>query len=78
MGPFARCAPEPITPWCPRHPGSTPRKLWKAVDDPAGGNRRRLLTGHERLSATSFTRMWNQLIDTGDPGLEVLVAYTVN
>ena len=39
--------------------------------------RRRLLTGHERLSDRSFARMWNQLIDTGDPGLEVLVAYTV-
>lgn len=29
------------------------------------------------LSDRSFVRMWNQLVDTGDPGLEVLMAYTV-
>ncbi len=46
--------------------------------DPQWANRRRLVTGHEHLSGASFTRMWNELIDTGDPGLEVLVAYRVN
>jgi transposase len=45
--------------------------------DPEWANRRRLLTAHERLSDRSFVRMWNQLVDTGDPGLEVLMAYTV-
>jgi len=45
--------------------------------DPQWANRRRLLTGHEHLSATSFTRMWNQLVDAGDPGLQILLAYTV-
>lgn len=33
---------------------------------------RRLLTGHENLTTKSFTRMWNALADTGQPGLEVL------
>ena len=45
--------------------------------DPEWANRRRLLTGHEHLSATSFVRMWNRLAGTGQPGLEVLHAYTV-
>lgn len=45
--------------------------------DPEWANRRRLLTAHERLSTRSFTRMWNQLIDAGDPGVEVLLAYAV-
>jgi len=45
--------------------------------DPQWANRARLLTGYEHLSATSFTRMWNQLIDAGDPGLQILLAYTV-
>ena len=45
--------------------------------DPAWTNRRRLLTGFERLSPEAFTRMWNGLIDTGDPGIEILHAYTV-
>ncbi len=46
--------------------------------DPEWANRRRLLTAHERLSARSFTRMWNHLVDAGDPGVQVLLAYTVN
>lgn len=45
--------------------------------DPEWAGRRRLLTGHENLSSASFVRMWNQLIDAGDPGQEVLYAYTV-
>ena len=45
--------------------------------DPAWASRRRLLTGFERLSPEAFTRMWNGLIDTGDPGIEILHAYTV-
>lgn len=45
--------------------------------DPEWAARRRLLLGHERHSSTSFARMWNALIDAGDPGLEVLHAYVV-
>lgn len=45
--------------------------------DPEWANRRRLLTAHERLRPTSFTTMWNSLIDHGDVGIEVLHAYTV-
>ena len=45
--------------------------------DPAWANRRRLLTAHERLRPESFARMWNSLIDTGDPGVQILEAYTV-
>ena len=45
--------------------------------DPEWANRRRLLLGHERHSRESFTRMWNALIDAGDPGIEVLHTYTV-
>ena len=36
--------------------------------DPAWASRRRLVTGFENLSPQAFTRMWNGLIDTGDPG----------
>jgi transposase len=43
--------------------------------DPAWANRRRLLTAHERLRPETFTRMWNSLIDTGDPGVQILAAY---
>jgi transposase len=45
--------------------------------DPAWTSRRRLLTGYPRLSPEGFVRMWNGLIDTGDPGIEILHAYTV-
>ena len=45
--------------------------------DPAWANRRRLLTAHERLRPESFARMWNSLIDTGDPGVQILQAYVV-
>lgn len=45
--------------------------------DPEWAGRRRLLTGHENLSVAAFTKMWNQLIDAGDPGQEILYAYTV-
>lgn len=45
--------------------------------DPAWTSRRRLLTGYPRLSEEGFMRMWNGLIDTGDPGIEILHAYTV-
>lgn len=45
--------------------------------DPEWAARRRLLLGYERHTSESFTRMWNALIDAGDPGLEVLHAYTV-
>ena len=45
--------------------------------DPEWARRRRLLTAHERLAPASFARMWNELIDAGDPGIEILHAYTV-
>jgi transposase len=42
--------------------------------DPAWANRRRLLTGHERLRPDSSAKMWNSLIDTGDAGVQILQA----
>ena len=41
--------------------------------DPAWANRRRLLTGRERLRPKAFAAMWNGLIDS-EPG-EVLTAW---
>ena len=54
------------------HEGRRGRKV-----DPAWRVRRRLLTGHEHLRTETFEKMWNALIDTGDPGLEILGAYIV-
>lgn len=54
------------------HHGRRGRKV-----DPAWAVRRRLLTGYERLRPQTFTRMWNALVDTGDPGVEILHAYIV-
>jgi hypothetical protein len=34
----------------------------------------RLITAHEKLRPETFERMWNALIDTGDPGIEILHA----
>ncbi len=45
--------------------------------DPEWAARRRLLTAHERLSPEAFAKLWNSLIDAGDPGIEILHAYTV-
>ena len=45
--------------------------------DPEWAGRRRLLSAHERLSPAAFTKLWNSLIDAGDPGIEILHAYTV-
>ena len=45
--------------------------------DPEWAGRRRLLTAHERLTPAAFVRLWNSLIDAGDPGIEILHAYTV-
>ncbi|USQ81236.1 ISL3 family transposase [Ornithinimicrobium faecis] len=45
--------------------------------DPEWAKRRRLLTGFENLSEESFMKMWNKLVDAGDPGQEILYAYTV-
>ncbi len=45
--------------------------------DPEWANRRKLLTAHDRLSAYTFARMWNALIDQGALGVQVLQAYTV-
>jgi len=45
--------------------------------DPEWAGRRKLLIGHERLDPTAFAKLWNALIDAGDPGIEILHAYTV-
>lgn len=45
--------------------------------DPEWAARRRLLLGQERHTDESFSRMWNALIDAGDPGIKVLAAYVV-
>ena len=42
--------------------------------DPAWANRRRLLSGYERLSARAFARLWNSLIDS-DPSGQILAAW---
>jgi transposase len=42
--------------------------------DPAWANRRRLLTGRERLSAKGFQSMWNSLMDS-EPTGQVLTAW---
>ena len=42
--------------------------------DPAWANRRRLLTGRERLSDKAFVTMWNSLIDS-DPSGQILTAW---
>ena len=42
--------------------------------DPAWANRRRLLTGRERLTGKGFTTMWNTLIEA-DPSHEILTAW---
>jgi len=45
--------------------------------DPEWVGRRKLLIAHERLDAAAFAKLWNALIDAGDPGIEILHAYTV-
>src|SRR5215213_6654251 len=45
--------------------------------DPEWAGRRRLLRAHERLDPEAFAKLWNALVDAGDPGLEILHAYTV-
>jgi transposase len=45
--------------------------------DPEWAARRRLLTAHERLTPETFARLWNSLVHAGDPGVEILHAYTV-
>jgi transposase len=42
--------------------------------DPAWANRRRLLTGRERLSARGFAAMWNGLVDS-DESAQILTAW---
>jgi len=42
--------------------------------DPAWANRRRLLSGYERLSAKAFVKLWNSLIDS-DPSGQILAAW---
>ncbi|BDB63522.1 ISL3 family transposase [Rhodococcus sp. RDE2] len=56
------------------------RVTWELRDrrgrkaDPEWANRRRLLTGRERLSGIRFARMWNAIVDE-DPSGEILSAY---
>jgi transposase len=45
--------------------------------DPQWRLRRRLLTGWQRLRPDSFVEMWNQLVDLGDPGMQILTAWVV-
>lgn len=45
--------------------------------DPEWAGRRKLLLAHERLEPAAFAKVWNALIDAGDPDIEVLHAYTV-
>ena len=45
--------------------------------DPEWAARRRLLLGHERHTSQAFTKLWNALVDAGEPGIEVLHAYVV-
>ena len=42
--------------------------------DPEWANRRRLLTARERLSGTSFAKMWNRISDE-DPSAQILSAW---
>jgi len=42
--------------------------------DPEWANRRRVLRGRERLSETSFAKMWNQ-IQAEDPSAQILTAW---
>jgi hypothetical protein len=42
--------------------------------DPAWANRRRLLTGRQRLRPKAFTAMWNSLTDA-DPSGQILAAW---
>ncbi len=42
--------------------------------DPAWANRRRLLTGRQRLSEKAFQSMWNGLVDS-DPSAQILTAW---
>jgi hypothetical protein len=46
--------------------------------DPEWAGRRKLLIAHERLDPMPrSSKLWNSLIDAGDPGIEILHAYTV-
>lgn len=42
--------------------------------DPEWAARRRLLLAHERHTGEAFTKLWNALVDAGDPGIEFLHA----
>jgi len=56
------------------------RVTWELKDrhggkvDPEWANRRRLLTGRERLSDKNFAKMWNTILDE-DPSAQILSAY---
>jgi len=57
------------------------RVTWELKDrraakiDPEWANRRRLLTGQQRLSERRFAKMWKALYDE-DPNAQILSAYT--
>jgi len=56
------------------------RVTWELKDrrggkiDPEWANRRRLLTGRERLSEKNFVKMWNTIYEE-DPSAQILSAY---
>jgi len=56
------------------------RVTWELKDrrggkvDPEWANRRRLLTGRERVSDKNFAKMWNAILDE-DPSAQILSAY---
>jgi transposase len=56
------------------------RVTWELKDrrggkiDPEWANRRRLLTGQERLSNKNFAKMWNTIVEE-DPSAQILSAY---
>lgn len=60
-----------------QHATRTARGRRGRKKDPEWAARRRLLLGYERHNSESFTRMWNALIDAGEPGIEVLHGYVV-
>ncbi len=59
-----------------RHP-RCPGPPWPQTRPRVGRGAHKLLSGRERLDPAAFARLWNSLVDAGDPGIEVLHAYTV-
>lgn len=61
----------------PQHATRQVRGRRGRTRDPQWAGRRKLLIGHERLDSASFAKLCNALIDAGNPGIEILHAYTV-